>query len=152
MLFHRLFQFCFCWALEIREGSVQCIKLMKVPMPADGRARASKTCSFPVIQSLQCAFRKILLRDALGQGNRCCWDIVKDPMYPGHSWIGRVRSVRIINNQCKASGTSDHVNAGEISCPSHVCLLGISPLFSKFGDCNFMARFTSFPPFANYIK
>src|SRR5690349_8340198 len=33
-------------------------------------------------------------------------------------------------------GTPDHCNGGETSSPSHVYLVGISPLLSNFGDFN----------------
>ncbi len=49
---HCFFKLSFIGLMQVRQFNIQCVELMKVPMPANGRAGAPVASFFPVIFAL----------------------------------------------------------------------------------------------------
>src|SRR5262245_59803311 len=84
---------------------------MKVTVAADRRARTSVTGSLPIIYTFLRLSRQCL--HTFGETAASHWQIVENPVHPRHLRGGRVRSVRVIDNQRQALRISREVGPGE---------------------------------------
>ena len=90
------------WACEDRQHSVECVKLVEIPMTASGRAWATIRGAMKVVSALKRACRKHTGRDTLLNTWSRRRDVVKHPVDPCHSWCGRVGRVRVVDDQHEA--------------------------------------------------
>lgn len=115
MAMHGRLQFCLGRHFEAGQHSIERIEFMEVTMPPH-RPRKAAGCTT--------ASAPQVMRGAAGSGA------------PGSSMI----STRLP----ASAGTPLHTSVGEISAPSQLCCLGVSPMLVNAGDESFSAMTRSF--------
>ena len=105
MPLHLFFQLSLGDRPQIGQNRVQCIELVEIAVPANGRTRPPVSRVPPVIQAFPGAVGKILSVGCFRKSSRRRRDVVKHPVYPGHPWRSRVGGIGVIDNQNQTPGT-----------------------------------------------
>jgi hypothetical protein len=103
------------------KGGVQCIQLMEVPVPADGRAGAAAPCAFPIVHTLARPGRKVLRGGGLRECSRRRGDVVQHPVHREREAL-------------RARRRPSPLEGGARSLPSQVYSLGMSPFGGNAGE------------------
>src|SRR2546427_2264346 len=85
--------------------------LWEVAVPPDGRARAAVAGALPVVRPLRGPRRQAL--HALGEPCGGRRQVVQHPVHPGHLRRGRVRRIRVVDDEGEALRPGRHGRPGE---------------------------------------
>ena len=100
---HRRQQACLGRVAEVGQQRVEGMELVEVAVPPDRRARSAVAGALPVVAALARARRQLRRRQALGERGAVGRQVVEHPMHPGHARRGRVRRIRIVDQQREAA-------------------------------------------------